>query len=452
MFESVLIANRGEIAVRIARACRELGVRVIAVYSTDDRDSTVVRMADDAVAIGPAQAKLSYLNMAAIIEAARRTGAEAIHPGYGFLSEDPDFAEVCQANGFTFIGPPPDVLANLGDKTMARDLMRAAGLPLLPGCLDPVEHVEQAQALADEIGYPVIVKAAAGGGGRGMQVVTEPGALAHSFHTSRVTAQAFFGDGRVYVERFLRSARHVEIQVICDRYGSAVSLGARDCSVQRRYQKLVEEAPPPRLPDGLLERMEAAAIQGARAVDYVGPGTFEFLVDPAGEFYFMEVNSRIQVEHPVTEMVTGVDLVAEQIRVAAGEPLSFKQSDVVTRGVAIECRINAEDPDHDFAPRPGLLTEFVPPGGPFVRVDTHAYQGYRIPHSFDSLLAKVIVWAPDREQALVKMCCALREMRVRGERVSTTAGFLTEVLNHPSFQAATHDTSLIPLILAERDR
>ncbi len=451
MFESILIANRGEIAVRIARACRELGVRVIAVYSTEDRDSTVVRMADDAVAIGPAQAKLSYLNMAAVMEAARMTGAEAIHPGYGFLSENPDFAEVCEDNNVTFIGPPAKVLAKLGDKTSARRLMQSAGLPLLPGCLDPVEDVDEAQQLADSIGYPVIVKAAAGGGGRGLQVVAEQSAFGHSFQSSRVNAQAFFGDGRLYVERYLRSARHVEVQILCDRYGNAISLGARDCSVQRRYQKLIEEAPPPGLPDALVEQMALSAVHGARSVDYVGPGTFEFLVDPDGNYYFMEVNCRIQVEHPVTEMVTGVDLIAEQIRIAAGVPLSIQQSDAQLRGVAIECRVNAEDPETNFVPRSGVLTEFVPPGGPFVRVDTHAYPGYRVPHAFDSLLAKLIVWAPDREQAITRMLRALDEFHISGAHLATTIDFLKEVLADKRFRSASHDTSLIPMLLAERN-
>ncbi|HWB36315.1 MAG TPA: acetyl-CoA carboxylase biotin carboxylase subunit [Rugosimonospora sp.] len=452
MFESILIANRGEIAVRIARACRELGVRVIAVYSTEDRDSMVVRLADDAVAIGPAQAKLSYLNMAAVMEAARMTKAEAIHPGYGFLSENPDFAEVCEAEGVAFIGPPASVLSRLGDKTSARRIMQAAGLPLLPGCLDPVEDVEAAQELADSIGYPVIVKAAAGGGGRGLQVVPDRGGFVHSFQSSRVNAQAFFGDGRLYVERYLRSARHVEVQVLCDAYGNAVSLGARDCSVQRRYQKLVEEAPPPGLPTELVDGMCAAAVRGARSVGYVGPGTFEFLVDPDGNYYFMEVNCRIQVEHPVTEMVTGVDLIAEQIRVAAGEPLRLTQQDVQVRGASIECRINAEDPDQNFVPRSGVLTEFIPPGGPFVRLDTHAYPGYRVPHAFDSLLAKLIVWAPDRDQAITRMLRALAEFRISGDHLATTIGFLGEVLDDHRFRAAAHDTSLLPALLSERER
>ncbi|SCF07463.1 acetyl-CoA carboxylase biotin carboxylase subunit [Micromonospora chokoriensis] len=442
LFHKVLIANRGEIAVRVVRACRELGVASVAVHSTVDRESRVVRLADEAVQLGPAPPKLSYLNAAAVLEAARMTGADAIHPGYGFLSEDPDFADACAAEGITLIGPPAAVMAQLGDKASARTLMSEAGLPLLPGSLDPLS-AEEAHRLADRIGYPVIVKATAGGGGRGMQVVCSSAEFPDAYRRTQATARMLFGNGEVYVERYLADARHVEIQVLSDGHGHAVHLGERDCSVQRRHQKLIEETPAPNLPDGLAEQMGKAAVAGALAAGYVGAGTFEFLVDRSGGFYFMEVNCRIQVEHPVTEMVTGVDLVAEQIRIAAGQPLRLTQEDVRLSGVAIECRINAEDPRRGFAPTPGRLTEFTPAGGPFVRVDTHAYQGYLVPPNYDSLLAKLVVWAPQRDQAIARMLRALGEFHVAGERVSTTTDFLADVLATDAFRTATHSTALV---------
>ncbi|MGQ4614398.1 acetyl-CoA carboxylase biotin carboxylase subunit [Nocardia sp. R7R-8] len=442
MFEKVLIANRGEIALRVARTCRELGVRTVAVYSVADAESAVVRFADEALQIGPPAAKRSYLNAAAILAAADLTGADAIHPGYGFLSESADFADACRAAGITLIGPPADVMAQLGDKQSARTLMAKAGLPLLPGSLDPLE-LDEAHALADSIGYPVIVKAAAGGGGRGMQVVHESAAFPGAYQETRATARILFGDSRVYLEKYLAAARHVEIQVLCDAYGNGVHLGERDCSVQRRHQKLIEESPAPLLPDGLAERMGASAVHGVLEAGYTGAGTVEFLVDRDGNYYFMEVNCRIQVEHPVTEMVTGIDLIAEQIRVAAGEPLGITQQDIVLRGAAIECRINAEDPAAEFAPAPGILAEFTPPGGPFVRVDTHAHAGYSIPPHYDSLLAKLVVWAPDRDRALARMRRALAEFRISGARVATTRDFLCGVLDHPAMRAATHTTGLV---------
>ncbi|MFF0470866.1 acetyl/propionyl/methylcrotonyl-CoA carboxylase subunit alpha [Micromonospora zamorensis] len=442
LFHKILIANRGEIAVRVARACRELGVASVAVHSTVDRESRVVRLADEAVQLGPAPPKLSYLNAAAVLEAARMTGADAIHPGYGFLSEDPDFADACAAEGITLIGPPAAVMAQLGDKTSARTLMSEAGLPLLPGSLDPLS-AEDAHRLADRIGYPVIVKASAGGGGRGMQVVHSSAEFPDAYRRTQATARMLFGNGEVYVERYLAEARHVEIQVLCDGHGHAVHLGERDCSVQRRHQKLIEETPAPNLPDGLAEQMGKAAVAGALAAGYVGAGTFEFLVDRSGGFYFMEVNCRIQVEHPVTEMVTGVDLVAEQMRIAAGQPLRLAQEDVRLSGVAIECRVNAEDPRNGFAPTPGRLTEFIPAGGPFVRVDTHAYQGYVVPPNYDSLLAKLVVWAPRRDEAIARMLRALAEFHVTGERVSTTTEFLADVLVTDAFRTATHTTALV---------
>jgi acetyl-CoA carboxylase, biotin carboxylase subunit len=448
MFSKVLIANRGEIAVRIARTCRELGIRVVAVHSAGDRDSAIVQYADESVQLGPDPARLSYLNIPAVVEAALQTGADAIHPGYGLLSENPDFAEVCAANGITFVGPPADVMARLGDKAAARSFMAELGLPMLPGSLQPLPSVEAARRFASEIGYPVIVKAAAGGGGRGMRVIARPEDFSDAYRETQATAQTLFGDGRVYVERFLATGRHVEIQILCDQHGNGIYLGERDCSVQRRHQKLVEETPAPALPDGLAARMGADAVRGALAAGYVGAGTFEFLVDATGGYYFMEVNSRIQVEHPVTEMVTGIDLVAEQFRVAAGAPLSLRQEEIVVRGAAVECRINAEDPRRNFVPTPGRLDEFVAPGGPFVRVDTYAFPGCKVSAAYDSMVAKLVVWAPDRSQALARMRRALDEFRISGPGVCTTAGFLADVISHPLFRAAAHDTSLVASMLA----
>jgi acetyl-CoA carboxylase, biotin carboxylase subunit len=448
MFDKVLIANRGEIAVRVARACRELGVRTVAVYSTEDRESAVTGLADESVHIGPGPAKKSYLNMPAIIEAAKMTGAQAVHPGYGFLSEDADFAEVCRDNGLTFIGPPPEVIAQLGDKTAARQLMADAGMPMLPGSREPLRTAEQAHELAGRIGYPVIIKAAAGGGGRGMAVVHDAGDFIRAYRETTAGAQVLFGDARVFIERYLGSARHVEIQILSDSYGNAVHLGERDCSVQRRHQKLVEESPAPGLPAELIERMGQAAVAGAKAAGYVGAGTFEFLVDEHGEFSFMEVNCRIQVEHPVTELMTGIDLVREQLIIAAGGRLSIEQQDVVRRGAAIECRINVEDPDRSFAPAPGVLDEFVPAGGPFVRVDTHGYPGYRVPATYDSLLAKLLTWAPTRKEALARMDRALAEFRIAGAGVHTTIPFLRRVIADERFAAGTHDTTIVDRLLS----
>ncbi|MEU3711093.1 acetyl-CoA carboxylase biotin carboxylase subunit [Streptomyces catenulae] len=447
MFEKVLIANRGEIALRIARAARELGVRTVAVHSSEDTGSAVVRCADESVHIGPPAASRSYLYIPALIEAARRTGADAVHPGYGFLSEDADFAEVCRAEGLAFIGPPADVIRRLGDKTAARTAMAAAGLPLLPGSPGPLDSATEARAVADTIGYPVIIKAAAGGGGRGMTVVHDPPGFAAAHRDTVARARALFGDPTVFVERYLPTARHVEVQILADGAGGAVYVGDRDCSVQRRHQKLIEEAPAPRLPAGLRARMGEAAVRGARAVGYEGAGTFEFLVDEAGDFFFMEVNCRIQVEHPVTEMLSGIDLVQEQFHLAAGRPLTLRQEDVELRGAAVECRINAEDPDRDFAPAPGPLTEFVPPGGPFVRVDTHAFEGYQVPASYDSLLAKAVVWAPTRDEALRRMDRALAEFRITGPGVHTTLGFLRRVMDEPAFRGGEYSTSIVSQVL-----
>jgi acetyl-CoA carboxylase biotin carboxylase subunit len=449
VLSTVLVANRGEIALRVVRACREAGIRSVAVYSTADRDSAAVRLADQAVHIGPPPAKASYLNIPAIVEAARATGADAIHPGYGFLSEDPDFAEVCAAHGIVFIGPPPQVMQRLGDKAEARAAMAEAGLPVLPGSSGALSSAAEAAAVAELVGYPVILKAVAGGGGRGMAVVRDPDRLVWAYNETRAHARAVFGDERLYLERYVDDARHVEVQVLCDTHGTALHLGVRDCSVQRRHQKLIEEAPAPGLPHEVRDAMCEAAVRGARAVGYVGAGTFEFVVSPAWEFHLMEINCRLQVEHPVTEMVTGVDLVREQLRIAAGEPLGLSQDDIVVRGVAVECRVNAEDPDREFAPTPGTLDEFVPPGGPFVRIDTHAFPGWTVGPHYDSLLAKAVVWAPDRAEALARADRTLAEFRIGGRGMRTTAGFLRRTLAHPDFRAGVHTTGLVDAMTAE---
>jgi acetyl-CoA carboxylase, biotin carboxylase subunit len=443
VFTRMLIANRGEIALRVARACRELGVDIVAVYSTADKDSPVVRMADKSVHIGPAPPKESYLHIPNIMEAALCTGADAIHPGYGFLSEDPDFAEICTKEGITFVGPRPEVMRQLGNKATARALMANAGLPLLPGTVEPVRTIEEGEAVATEIGYPIIIKATSGGGGRGMAVVHRARDFRQAYRNTRATAHAVFGDDTVYIERFLNGASHVEVQVLGDLYGNAIHLGERDCSLQRRHQKLVEEAPCSRLSSSQREEIGAAAVRGALAVGYSGAGTVEFLFDENQQFYFMEMNARIQVEHPVTEMITGIDLVQEQIRVTAGEPLSVKQQDVDLIGAAIECRINAEDPARDFAPTPGVLTVFEPPGGPWTRVDSGYVSGAQVTPYYDSLLAKLIVWAPAREQAITRMDRALSEFRVEGRGVATTIDFHRAMLRHPDFRAGKHSIHFV---------
>ncbi|TDB74544.1 acetyl/propionyl/methylcrotonyl-CoA carboxylase subunit alpha, partial [Micromonospora sp. KC721] len=448
MFSTVLVANRGEIAVRVLRACRELGIRTAVVHSTADTDSAAVRLADRAVLIGPASARRSYLNAAAIVEAARQVGADAVHPGYGFLSEDADFAEICADNGLTFIGPPPQVMAALADKSSARALMSRAGLPLPRGSVSPVPTAARAAEIADEVGYPVIVKAAAGGGGRGMTVVGSPAELSRAYARTRAAAQAAFGDDRVYVERYLTDARHVEVQVLCDAHGNGVHLGTRDCSVQRRHQKLVEEAPAPALSAETLDAIARTALHGALEVGFTGAGTVEFLVDAEQGFHFLEINCRIQVEHPVTEMITGIDLVHEQLHIAAGKPLRIRQDEVRPQGVAVECRVNVEDPDRDFAPTPGRLDRFVPPGGPFTRVDTHGHPGYLVGPYYDSLLAKVVVWAPDRELALRRLDRALAEFEIAGPGVRTTIPFVRRVLDDADFRAARHTTALVDRLLA----
>ncbi|GLZ42019.1 biotin carboxylase N-terminal domain-containing protein [Actinokineospora sp. NBRC 105648] len=443
MFRKVLIANRGEVALRVARTCRELGVASVAVYSTADRGTAVTRFADESVHIGPPAAGRSYLSAPALLEAARRTGADAVHPGYGFLSEDPDFAEACAHEGITFIGPDWPVLARLGDKAAARELMAAAGLPVLPGGSQPCADEADCARTAADTGYPVIVKAIAGGGGRGMAIAHDPAEISVAFRETRATAELLYGDDRVFVERYLPRARHVEVQVLGDRFGAAVHLGDRDCSVQRRHQKLVEETPAPGLCEHTRAAMAEAAVRGVRAAGLVGAATVEFLVDAEQRFYFMEVNARLQVEHPVTEMTTGVDVVECQLRVAAGEPLPITQERVRPRGASVECRINAEDPEQDFRATPGALTEFHLPSGPFVRVDTHFAPGDQVPPFYDPLLAKVVTWGPTRARAIGRMVRALGEVRVAGPGIRHNVDLLTAVLSDPDFLAGTHSTHLL---------
>ena len=443
MFDKVLIANRGEIALRVIRACRDLGIGSVAVYSTPDADAEFVRAADESVHIGPGPAAKSYLHVPNVIGAALRTGAQAIHPGYGFLSEDPYFAEICADNDIVFLGPPPEVMESVGDKSVARRLMTEAGLPLLPGTTEPVDTVEQAAAIAAEIGYPVIIKAAAGGGGRGISVVHKPEDLRTAYQTTRANAQAVFKNSAVYIEKYLAKARHIEVQVVCDAFGGAVHLGERDCSVQRRHQKLIEESPSASVSPDMRRQVGEYALAGARAVGYRGAGTMEFLLDGDGRFWFMEMNARIQVEHPVTELVTGVDLIAEQLRIGYGEPLSVKQEDIEVRGHAIECRINAEDPERGFAPTPGRLERFGTPGGPWVRVDTHCVPGTMVSPYYDSMIAKLIVWGPDRGTCIDRTLRALGEFEVAGGGMRTTIPFHRAVLNHPVFRSGDVATDFL---------
>ncbi|HEX5580388.1 MAG TPA: acetyl-CoA carboxylase biotin carboxylase subunit [Gemmatimonadaceae bacterium] len=440
MFKKVLIANRGEIALRVIRACRELGVQTVAVYSEADRESLHVRFADDDVCVGPAPARDSYLKIPRIIAAAEITGADAIHPGYGFLAENAEFAETCRASNIAFIGPTPEQIRVMGDKAAARKTMSEVGVPIVPGTPGPIEDSDEALSFAEEIGFPVIIKAAAGGGGKGMRVAKDADDFARSFQLARSEALSAFGNGDVYVEKYLTRPRHIEFQILGDKFGNVIHLGERDCSVQRRHQKLIEEAPSPAMTPELRERMGADAVRGAKAINYVGAGTIEMLLDEDGSYYFMEMNTRIQVEHPVTEMLTGVDLVKEQIRVAAGERLTVDGLPPL-RGHVIECRINAEDPARNFQPSPGKIVTFHPPGGPGVRVDTHAYAGYTVPPYYDSLLAKLIVQGRDRQEALRRMHMALESFIIEG--VTTTAPFLARVMENPRFQSGDVDTKFL---------
>jgi acetyl-CoA carboxylase biotin carboxylase subunit len=448
LFDKVLIANRGEIALRVARACRELGVESVAVYSTADSESAVVSFADEAVHVGPPHPGKSYLHIPNVIGAALKTGADAIHPGYGFLSEDPFFAEICANNGITFIGPQPDVMEKVGDKAVARELMQKAGLPLLPGTIEPVQTVDEAHDIARSIGYPVIIKAVAGGGGRGMNVVRRDEDLARLYQTTRSTAQAVFKDSAVYIERYLDAPRHTEVQLVCDGHGGGVYFFERDCSVQRRHQKLIEEAPSMHLSDAQRRDIGERAVAGALSVGYTGAGTMEFLLDDEGNLSFMEMNARIQVEHPVSEMITSVDLIQEQIRVAAGERLSVSQDELSPQGHAIECRVNAEDPDRDFAPAAGRLDTYVPPGGPWTRVDSHCYPGWTIAPFYDSLIAKLIVWAPTRLAAIERMDRALSEFQIEGRGVKTTIPFHRRVMADERFRSGDVSTDFVEHFLA----
>jgi acetyl-CoA carboxylase biotin carboxylase subunit len=437
MFKKVLVANRGEIALRVIRACRELGIQTVAVYSEADRESLHVRFADDDVCIGPAPARDSYLKIPRLIAAAEITGADAIHPGYGFLAENAEFSETCAASNITFIGPSADQIRVMGDKAAARKAMQDVGVPIVPGTPGPVEDPDAALEFAKEIGFPVIIKAAAGGGGKGMRVAKDADEFLRSFSLARSEALSAFGNGDVYVEKYLTKPRHIEFQIMGDKHGNVIHLGERDCSVQRRHQKLIEEAPSPAMTPELRAVMGEAAVRGAKAIDYVGAGTIEMLLDEDGSFFFMEMNTRIQVEHPVTEQLTGIDLVKEQIRVAAGEPLSVLELPPL-RGHVIECRINAEDPSRGFQPSPGRIEVFHPPGGPGVRLDTHVYAGYTVPPYYDSLLAKLIVQGRDREEALRRMHMALESFIIEG--VTTTAPFLARVMMNPGFRAGQVDT------------
>ena len=440
MFKKILIANRGEIALRVIRAAREMGIQTVAVYSEADRESLHVRFADDDVCIGPAPARESYLNIPRIIAAAEITGADAIHPGYGFLAENAEFAEICAASGITFIGPTPEQIRTMGDKAAARATMIANNVPVVPGSPGPVEDVDDALGFAVKIGFPVIIKAAAGGGGKGMRVARDPDDFARSFQLARSEALSAFGNGSVYVEKYLERPRHIEFQILGDTHGNCIHLGERDCSVQRRHQKLIEEAPSPAMTPELRKKMGDAAVLGAKSINYVGAGTIEMLLDEDGSFYFMEMNTRIQVEHPVTEMLTGVDLLKEQIRVAAGERMSVTETPPL-RGHVIECRINAEDPARNFQPSPGKIDVFNLPGGNGVRVDTHAYAGYTVPPYYDSMIAKVICQGKDRAEALAKMKMALETFIVQG--VMTTIPFLGRVMEDPHFAAGEVHTKFL---------
>lgn len=443
MFKKVLIANRGEIAVRVIRACREMGIQSVAIYSEADREALHVLMADEAYCVGPTASKQSYLHIANIISVATAVGVDAIHPGYGFLSENSDFAEVCGAVGIKFIGPSPAAIERMGDKSTAKDTMKKAGVPTVPGTDGLVESVDEALSVAAAIGYPVIIKATAGGGGKGIRVVHTEDELRSSLNLAQSEAGSAFGNAGVYLEKYLERPRHVEIQVLGDAHGQAIHLGERDCSVQRRLQKLVEESPSPALSPELRERMGAAAVAAAQAVRYEGAGTVEFLLDEDGSFYFMEMNTRVQVEHPVTEWVTGIDIVQEQIRVAAGLPLSVRQEEVAVRGHAIECRINAEDPEKGFLPCPGRIQTYLPPGGFGVRVDSAAYAGYVVTPFYDSMIAKLIVWAPTRSEAIARMRRALGEFRIEG--VKTTISFHERLLTHPAFVEGDVNTRFLEM-------
>ncbi|MFB0841982.1 acetyl-CoA carboxylase biotin carboxylase subunit [Paenibacillus oleatilyticus] len=440
-FQKILIANRGEIAVRIIRACRELGISTVAVYSEADRDALHVRLADEAYCIGPTASKDSYLNYTNLMSVATLTETDAIHPGYGFLAENADFAEICESCNITFIGPSPEAISKMGDKSVAKQTMKEAGVPVIPGSDGLVEDMDEAIRLGREIGYPIIIKATAGGGGKGIRLAENEEMLIQQITTAQQEAQKAFGNAGVYLEKYLTGMKHVEIQVLADKHGNVVHLGERDCSVQRRRQKLVEEAPCPILTEEIRERMGEAAVRAAKAVNYSGAGTLEFLLGLDGQFYFMEMNTRIQVEHPVTELITGIDIIKEMIRVAEGEPLSFTQDEVRINGWAIECRINAEDPERNFMPSAGQIKFYLPPGGFGVRVDSAAYPGYTIPPHYDSMIAKLIVWGEDRDEAIQRMKRALAEFTIEG--IHSTIPFHLKLLEHKKFLAGDFDIKFL---------
>ena len=441
MFTRILIANRGEIALRVIRACQEMGIESVAVYSEADRDSLHVKMADEAVCIGGAPASQSYLHVANIISAAVNLGCQAIHPGYGFLAENAYFAELCRANDIKFIGPPASVIELLGDKVKGKEMAQQVGVPVVPGSEGAAGSLENTIVLAESIGYPIIIKASAGGGGRGMRLAHNKAALKEALGMARLEAGAAFGNDEVYIEKYIEEPRHIEIQILGDEHGNIIHLGERDCSLQRRHQKLLEESPSSFVDEELRSRLGEAAVKAARAANYCSAGTVEFLVDKNKNFYFIEMNTRVQVEHPVTEMVTGIDIVKEQIRIAAGEQLGYRQEDVKFNGWAIECRINAEDPSNDFRPSPGLVSNYLPPGGPGIRVDSCVYTGYNIPPFYDSMIAKIIAWGRDRDEAIARMRRALQEFTVT--EVATTIPFHLQVLDNAFFRRGEVYTNFI---------
>lgn len=446
-FQKVLIANRGEIAVRIIRACRELGLHSVTVYSTADRSALHAKIADESVCIGPAATKDSYLNMQALIAACKNTGAEAIHPGFGFLSESAEFAALCREQGITFVGPSPESISMLGDKAHAKETMKAAGVPVIPGSEGVVKDAEEAKRIAKEIGYPVLVKASAGGGGRGIRRVDSADQMESQLTLAREEALKFFGNDEVYLEKLIVGPHHVEIQILADSFGNTVALGERDCSMQRRNQKVIEESPSPLMTEELRTKMQDAAVKAAKAAGYCNAGTIEFLVDHERNFYFMEMNTRIQVEHPVTEFVTGIDLVQMQLRIAQGEALPFTQDDIKLTGHSIECRINAENPELDFRPSPGTIYSIYTPGGPGVRIDSAVYQGYTIPPFYDSMIAKLIVHAPTRKEAIMKMRCALSEFIVDG--IDTNIDFQLRLLKNHKFEEGDYDNAFLTSYLEQ---
>lgn len=443
MFKRILIANRGEIAVRIIRACREMGIRTVAVYSQADRNAVHVGLADEAVCIGKAEASDSYLNMERIISAAIAVGAEAIHPGFGFLSENAEFVQMCEQHHITFIGPSSELISRMGNKSEAKKTMKQAGVPVVPGTEEPVYDLEEAKREAERIGYPVMIKASSGGGGKGMRIARSREEFAVSFQAAQQESIRAFADDSMYLERYVQNPRHVEVQIMADKYGQVIQLGERDCSIQRRHQKMIEESPSPALTDEIRKKIRSTAVQAAKAVNYESAGTIEFLLDDSGEFFFMEMNTRIQVEHPVSELISGVDLIREQIMVAAGEALSVAQEDILFRGHAVECRINAEDPIRGFLPCPGTITHLHLPGGNGVRIDTAIYEGYQIPPNYDSMLVKVITYDRDRKTAIRKMIRALDEMEIEG--VETNLEFQYDILHQKDFQEGNFTTDFISI-------